>query len=248
LVGGVVLLVLFLSGCSLKPQVPPPVVAEELLLAALEEQQQQFSSLRGMAKIEISTAGDTSRTSQLILAAKPDRFRAEVLQILGPPLLSLAIDGTDMAVSIPSRRQFYQGPASSENLRRFTRVPLEIDELVHLLLHQVPLINYRQIRSEPGPKLILDDADGYHQHLEFDSQLRLIGATYLDSWRRPWLIVKYSDFDLAGNGFPHRLEVSMPQLEVNARVVLSELEVNPLLAENKFRLSVPAGVPVQPLP
>jgi outer membrane lipoprotein-sorting protein len=242
------LLVLVLPGCSLKPPVPLPVVAEGLLLAALSDQQQQFSSLRGMAKIDITTADETLRSSQLILATKPDRFRVEVLPMFGPPLLSMAIDGTEMAVSIPSRREFYRGPASAENLRRFTHVPLAADLLVQLLLHQVPLINYQQSRSEPGPKLVLDDNGDHQQFLEFDHQLRLTGATFLDSWRRPWLRVQYAGFDAGGSGFPHRIEVSLPQLEVTARIELSELEVNPLLAKDKFQLSVPAGLTVQPLP
>jgi len=242
------LLLLVPAGCSLAPPKPRPIVAEALLWQSLAVQQQAFSALRGMAKIRIDNETNSQRSTQVVLAQKPDRFRAEVLSMFGQPLLSVVCNGELLAVSIPSRRQFYQGVPSAENLQRFTRVPLAATDLVQLLLHQVPLIDFRQSHAEPGPILVLERADGVRQRLDFDSDLRLVGASYFDQDNNLWMSVAYADFLAGPEMVPRRVEIALPQQQLDAQVELSELEVNPVLSADKFRLPVPAGSVVQPLP
>jgi len=236
------------AGCSLAPPKPRPLVAESLLWQSLAVQQQAFSALRGMAKIRIDNETGSQHSTQVVLAEKPDRFRAEVLSMFGQPLLSVVCNGELLAVSIPTRRQFYQGVPSAENLQRFTRVPLAATELVQLLLHQVPLIDFRQSHVEPGPGLVLERADGVRQRLEFDSDLRLVGASYFDQDNNLWMSVAYADFLTGPDMVPRRVEIALPQQHLDAQVDLSELEVNPVLSADKFHLPVPAGSVVQPLP
>lgn len=239
---------LALGGCSLTAPVAKPLVSEPLLWQALDRQQQAFSSLRGVAKIRIENFTGPRSSTQVVLAAKPDRFRAEVLSMFGQPLLSVASDGQQLAVSIPSRRQFFQGAPNAENLQRFTRLPLAMTDLVHLLLHQVPLIDTRLSYAEPGPSLVLEGADGLRQRLDFDTALTLVGATYFDRETKPWMTVSYADFTADARKFPQRVEIDLPQAEVAAQLTLSELEINPNLPADKFRLPVPAGSTVQLLP
>jgi len=239
---------LILGGCSLTPPVPKPLIAESLLWQALDRQQQAFSSLRGLAKIRVENFTGPQSSTQVVLVEKPDRFRAEVLSMFGQPLLSVASDGQQLSVSIPSRRQFFQGTPNAENLLRFTRIPLEMTDLVHLLLHQVPQIDAHRSYAEPGPSLVIEGAEGYRQRLDFDHALTLVGATYFDQASRPWMTVRYTDFAADARMFPQRVEIDLPQAEVAAQVTLSELEINPVLSADKFRLSVPAGSTVQLLP
>jgi len=242
---GLALLTLF--GCSVTPPAPLPLVADDVLLQALAEQEQQYTSLRGIAKVGIENNSGALRSTQIVLAEKPDRFRAEILSTFGQPVVSMASDGAIMSVSIPSQRQFYQGVPSAESLARFTGIPLEVRDVVHLLLHQVPLIAYSQIRSEPGPSLILTDLAGSRQRLDFDHLLRLTGASYFDGGEHPWMLVRYTQFK-EEKGFPHQLDLSLPREGVEARVELRELDINLALTDDKFHLLVPEGIPVQPLP
>jgi outer membrane lipoprotein-sorting protein len=240
-------LLLVLAGCSLAPSKPQPQVAEVLLWQALAVQQQEFSSIRGVAKIRIDRETGSQRSTQVVLAEKPDRFRAEVLSMFGLPLLSVASDGELLAVSIPPRHQFYQGPPSAENLQRFTHVPLAARDLVQLLLHQIPLIDYRHSHAEPGPRLVLERADGVQQQLDFAGDLTLVGASYFDQNASPWMTVRYTEFTAGLQKFPRRLEVALPQLPAAFQLELSELEINPVLSADKFSLPVPAGSVVRPL-
>lgn len=241
------LLILLPTGCAVAPRAPAPMVSETLLDQALEAQQRQFSSLRGMADVRIEDFSGSRRSTQLILAEKPDRFRAEVLSMFGQPWLSMASDGTTLGVSLPSRRQFFQGDPSAENLQRFIRLPLEVRDLVHLLLHEVPMIDARQRRSIAGPRLVLTGPGG-EQHLEFDGRLRLVAATYLDQASEPWMRVRYAAFSPGHEDFPLRIEIELPGSSTRVEVELSELEINPVLDDALFRLTVPAGSDVKPLP
>lgn len=241
------LVVMLPTGCAVAPRTPAPEVAETLLIQALETQQRQFSSLRGMARVRIEDFSGSRRSTQLVLVEKPDRFRAEVLSMFGQPLLSIASDGATLGVSLPSRRQYYQGAPSAENLQRFIRLPLVVGDLVHLLLHEVPMIDARQRSSTVGPGLVFTASSGEQQRLEFDSRLRLVAATYLDQAANPWMLVRYSAFDSTHSDFPHRIEIELPRSASKVEVEFSELEINPVLADELFRLPVPAGSDVLPL-
>lgn len=240
-------LLVLLAGCA-APQVKSlPQLPRETLQAALQQQQQQFTGVSAMAKVQIDNRGETLASDQALLVALPDRLRSETLSMFGQPLLSLASEAGELEVFIPSRQQFLRGEASAANLLRYARLPLTVDELVRLLLHRVPLLVASEVVAKPGPVLELSGDRGFRQILYFDEQTRLVGADYFDSRGELWLQLGYADF-AAQNGFPTRMELTLPQDRISASVRLSDIEVNPVIADNKFRLKVPEGISPQPFP
>jgi len=238
------------TGCAVsRPPLPVPRATLDELESSLRESGARFRSLKGLARVAV-TSGDRSFSgSQVLLAEKPDRIRSEALALFGQPWLILAANGELLQVFVPGEQRFYRGAATPENLQRFTRLPLRIEDLVHLLLYQVPVLEGRAELLPPDQGLLLQmvDAQGFRQELGFDTRLRLISSRYLDADGRLWLAVSYGDFRDDWGGFPEAVELQMPGDQLTAEVHFRDLELNTQIAAEKFMLKPPAGVPITPL-
>lgn len=230
------------------PATAPAQVDVEDLLQRIRFEASQFQSLRGLAKVKVQSPQRSFSASQVLLANKPDRLRAETLSLFGSPVVLLASDGKQFQVLVPGQRRFYQGPASDRNLQRFAHLPMRLVDLVHLLLYQVPLLPdvMRMEASSPGPKLLLSGPNGQEQELQFDSRLQLLRCRLLRGGRT-WLDVEYSDFS-AEDQFPRQMSLQLPLQDVNLTVDFQNLEINPQLDSQRFVLSQPDGVQLIELP
>jgi len=241
---------LLVTGCALvRPPQPLPDVSIEELQGHLLDLSQRFRSLKGLARVAVATGERNLSGSQVLLAEKPDRIRSEALALFGQPWLILAADGKTLQVFVPGEGRFYSGAASPENLQRFTRLPLRIEDLVHLLLYQVPLLpgEVRLQATESGPQLLLTDAQGDRQLLDFDRDLQLVASRYFDPQGGLWLEVAYRGFLADQQGFPGELELRMPGYELTAKVSFREVELNAAIPAEKFSLQPPAGIDITPL-
>lgn len=250
---GVLAALLFFSGCApaaRPPTPPPPPGMERVLLEKLRENAGTVRSLRGIAKVRVTSGGKSVSGNQVLFAREPDRFRAEVLSPFGQPLLLAATDGSELTVLVPGEGRVYRGEASYRNLQRFTRLPLELRDLVSLLLYEVPLLPEGEaaVTADPeGYRLTLAGAGGMRQELLFDPRLRLIRSAW---FRGGDLLVQadYGDFSETGPVFPRALSLRVPPEESEATLTFSELDLNPEIPEARFTLEAPAGYSVEPLP
>jgi len=246
-------LLILCAGCAARPVAPLPLPPdlETELVARLEQNADAFRSLEGVAKVRVVSGGKTVSGTQVLFAEKPDHLRAEVLTPFGSPLLMLATDGTALTAMVPGENRFYRGEATSSSLMRFTRMPLKLEDLVHILLYQVPVIGHdrRSLEVEDGEvyRLTLVDGDGRRQELRFDAELNLVEAAYF--WRDELqLQVNYDRFDPGAPPFPRTAALEMPAMKVNASVAFSEVETNVAIPRERFLLTAPPGVEILPLP
>jgi len=245
-----VAVLLLVTGCAqIRPLRPLPEVSVEELQGRLLEMSQRFRSLKGLARVAVTTGERNLTGTQVLLAEKPDRIRSEALALFGQPWLVLAANGKTLQVFVPGEGRFYSGAASPENLQRFTRLPLRIEDLVHLLLYQVPLLpgEARLQTTESGPQLQLADAQGDRQELSFDRELQLVSSRYFDPRGDLWLEIEYRGFLADQQGFPVELELRMPGYELTAKVSFREVELNAAIPAEKFSLQPPAGIDITPL-
>jgi hypothetical protein len=250
------LLLLILAACVPRPPVPAvpavaPPVSEEILLESLAQNARAFQSLQGLAKVRINAGGRSLSGTQVLLAEKPDRFRAETLSPFGQPLLLMATDGRELDVMIPSEGRFYRGEASPENVQRFTRLPLRLPDLVHLLLYEVPVIGHGERTLAAGEEgdylLTLFGESGRLQKLRFDAALRLVESAY---FRDDVLQLRVSYDKLQGDlhYFPRSVFLEMPALNAEGSLAFSDVRTNVAIPPERFTLSPSPGMEILPIP
>jgi hypothetical protein len=233
------------------PSELPPTVSAALLLERLADSATAFASLEGLAKVRISTEARSQSISEVLFAEKPDRLRLETLSPFGQPLLVMATDGRLLEVLVPGEGKLYRDEVSLERLQRLTRLPLQLTDLVHLLLYQVPVIGHERqavaAAADGGTLLTLYASGERRQELRFDRLLRLTDAAYFQG-EELLLRVGYSQFTGETRPFPMTASLAMPAAKTEATVSFSEVRTNVAIPPERFRLIPLRGVEVLPFP
>jgi len=245
-------LLMMIAGCAKVPPPPAEVAAPrtegENLLAMWLERGEALHSLEGLATVKVKTPQGSLSGTQVVIAARPDRLRAETLGPFGIPLLSLAADGRQLTVLLPGDNLYYAGAASTENLARFTRMPIPPTALVDILLWQPPLVAFEELatfRTASGGWRLLLVSGPQRQELSFDAAARLEQVRYYsgDSLQ---LSVAYAGF--ADNSpLPRRIFLEQPPYALEASLEFREQSVNQPSPPGRFSLQPPPGVGIIPL-
>ncbi len=250
--GCCLILLLFLSACAgmRTPPSPRVPVGSEVLLERLQTLAVAFDSLRGEAKVRIETEGKSFSGTQVLLAQKPDLLRAETLNPFGTPVLVVTANPEQINVLVPGEGRFLRGESSFRNIQRFTRLPLQLSDLVHLLLYQVPVVPFTAARVDAGEngghRLLLEGEGGVLQELDFDRQLRLVRAIYFEAGERV-LDVAYDRFTADAPPFPRSLQLEIPGQRSAASLSFSAVDLNRPISADLFSLLPPAGYSTEPL-
>lgn len=247
----ILFLLVVLTGC-IRPSEPvwTEVPTAEQLLIKLASESNRYVSLDGTASVSLTTGEKYFSSEQFLLLQKPNRLRADVLTGFGQLILQMTSDGEILSVflntTVPGR--FLRGPASYENIFRFVRIPLAVEDLLPLLLYDPPLIAHQYRRVETASKtltLILSAGDD-RQELLFDRQLQLIGCRYFRDGEK-YLSVDYQKFSNE-NEFPYTIKIAMPLEQTQVKVKFSELKVNESIDITQFQLTKPVNIPMEALP
>ena len=250
---GLPLLFFFISGCArpLPPELPLPSKSESQLRADLDAVTNRYHSLQSSARIEVITGSESFAASQVLFVQRPAQLRSEIL--FGPfatPVMSLSADQDQLSVYQPLKGTFAQGSASVANIARYTRLPLRVEDLVGMILVAPPRFPFEQssvTRVTTGDRLVLIATGGVEQRFTFDAAGNLLQAAYLLG-ERLQLQADYSGFDARAEGFPQKLQVSMPERQVVATMTFSDSVINVPIPAQNFMIKIPAGMKVQSLP
>lgn len=252
LAGWTLLLVLLwsMAGCATLPAYQSGVSVEEdvgrSLLHDWLATSRRHDTLQGIAKVRVETAGRNVSGTQVLLVERPDRLRAETLSPFGTPLLVMAADGVDLGVWLPGENLYYGGPATPENLSRFTRLPLHVADLVDILLARPPVIAHHQLTTfllPAGGWRIELVAGSRSQHLLFDGNRRLREVRYLRGEDLQMHLV-YADIGPEPQALPRRIDLEVPGQGVRASLSFTELSTDRPPQPGTFKLAVPAGAAV----
>ena len=204
------------------------------------------TSVQGLAKVKVHTPEKSLNGTQVILAEKPNRLRAETLSPFGSPLLLLAADGKKLGVSLPSRNIFYTGEATAANLGRFVRIPLRLTDLISVLLYQPPMmtvLSEEAFALQEGGWLLVRYSALRRQELIFNHARQLVEVSYYDG-DKLFLKINYGKFPEEGGHFPHLFGIELPEAEITASLRFSDLETNGSLRSGIFQLTPPKGATV----
>lgn len=248
-VAGAAALIVLVSGCATqRAPVPPasstgPVPEAAVLLRAMETRRESLHSLRVLARCVFRSPDESRRAKQLILAARPDRLRLEVLSPFGAVFVLTASHGT-LAAFAPNESTVYRGTASGPNLARYASVDLPVSTAIDLMLGTPPM------RS--GALSVVSRDAGYTKLWQVDGddvRVAWFGAAldpvqYEEQDTEGHVLVRatfgaYAEID--GVRLPTQLSVEVPPSQRGVDLEFREPEVNPSLADALFALETPPG-------
>lgn len=130
-------LALALGGCATvalppEPRLPAPAWEAEKLIESLQQRDRQLRTVRALAQVDYSGPEGKHGFQEAVVIQRPDHLRLETLTFLGAILIVTANE-REVAGLHPREGVFVRGPSTKDNLRRYTQIPLELEEITTLL-------------------------------------------------------------------------------------------------------------------
>src|SRR6478609_5661235 len=97
-------------------------------------------AVQGEATLDYFGSGMRVRGKLLYLVAAPSQLRLDVYSPFGATISTLTTDGGRFSLFDLQHKTFFEGPATTCNVERFTRVPVPPMALVELLRGQAPVL------------------------------------------------------------------------------------------------------------
>ena len=227
-----------LAACSTTK--PPPIVPETLpderrpiddLLQTLARRDQQFKSLRSLASISYTGPDARQSFQEVVVVKRPDRLRLETLYPLGVLMIVTAAP-PDLNVYHTREGVFYRG--KSDDLWRFTRIPLNVAETASLLMGQPP--GTKGEWRHDGPAIVRDAGGGWKETVTFQQGEALpIRWQLLNPGGVVELVAEFGNYTQTGAGpFPTRIALENPTQKRRIEITYKDPEVNADLPSTLF--------------
>jgi len=246
------LLALLLAGCPRRIDFGTygPLSDPLFVLGVLQDRYEQVRGLVGEGKLSVDSPDVKGTLRMAVELAEPGSIYLETVDLLGTPRGTFATDGTRFAFYRPDQNVFFEGPATAELLGRFLPVAMPPDELVQVMLGQIPLLlNAEESRMEvddtAGTYVIFLREGAVRQRVEVSTRdLRLISV---QTRGRPAVDASFDDHEelLPGLPFPTSVHLRVPRSDVRLRY--TDVRLNPVSRPETFVLQPPPGARVEHL-
>jgi hypothetical protein len=240
---------LALAACAPRQAVPPseqapaPLPRESDLVDSLAARRDAIHGLRSLARTKYTTASESRGARQLIIAARPDRLRLEILSPFGVAFVLTSVGGSLTAYD-RDEATFYRGTATPENLSRYTQVGLPVAVAVDLLLGTPPFAESGSglVSWEDGQVKLWQEV-GRRVHVTwFTETLEPARYEQRDDSGNVLLRASFGDFaDVRSVRVPTRLGLDFPGSQQRIEIAFREPELNPPLPDSIFALATPSG-------
>lgn len=241
-----------LSGCAVgkKPSgeqelLQPPIVADPL--RSLQQRAERFQGLRALMRLQYRDPKETHSSREAIVVARPDRLRVEVLSLFGSVFL-LATDKGRLLAYVPEERTVYLGAASAENLWRYTRLWIPVEDLVDLLLATPGYQRAQLAHCPPGDAAgaclsyptHTGEATVWLDRAALPLRVEHMGADGTLLWT-----ARYESFETHSTvPVVKQLAVESPAFGRKITLQFHDVEINPELEGDEFTLHYPAETQV----
>jgi len=217
-------------------------------VSAWAEAAEQRRGLRGRARLAVdgSDGAVHVRGNQILAIERPARLRVEIQGFLDQTVAVLVTDGLRFELFRASDHAYETGEVYPGLLWEQAGIALTPEEAVELLLGApAPGAGLRPAGALSdglgGVQVDLADASGQvRRRAGFDVEQRLrwveaFGADGLRVWR-----AEFDDYSqVNGAAFAHALSLEVEQGETRAEITLRDVELNPALSPDIFRLRAP---------
>ncbi len=214
---------LLLGGCAARGARGLRAVTAAELLDGLAARRTAVTSLRARARLRSGLSGLWTR--EALLVRRPDAVRIDVLSPFGLAL-AVGVQGALLWAYPPREATRYEGVASAANLTRFLGAPIEVPDVVDLLLGVPPA------RLPVGPPALSATREG-----EYRLTLPLAAGAQTIWFAGDTLAVRRAEetrdgavaltvaFDDYRDGFPHLVDVGAGS-GTGARLAYEAVEPN----------------------
>jgi outer membrane lipoprotein-sorting protein len=231
----------------------------------VRENQDNILSLEGDSKLRVESPQGSGTLSMFVSVTRPSMLHLETFDFFNRPVASLVSDGKGFGLYQTETNTYYQGPASPENVSRFLPVVLPNQELVAIMLGQVPLIPPERMT------LALDRKEGVyvltlysgpatqvlHVHTKYlrvmKSQVRGVPGYDLgfDDFQEKGALIFPGKVELVAEQAKTQLQLRYQQISLNGRPDLTLYELLPpegakVVEVDERGRELPAGAPSQP--
>lgn len=245
-------LVLGLGGCTTvapprAPKLPAPQWQSSQLIDSLAQRRDQFHSLRALAQVDYAGPEGKHGFQEAVVVQRPDRLRLETLTMLGAILIVTAND-KEIVGYHPREGVFVRGPATKDNLQRYTQIPLELEEIT-LLLMGLPPVESSAPWQQEGNALIFSPNGRARDVVVFDHQ-----QPVPSEWRRVndsgevELTARFSDYVPSPAGlFPTQIVFQSTTQKKKLEIRYKEPELNATVQSDLFDQQKPAHAQEVPI-
>jgi outer membrane lipoprotein-sorting protein len=217
----IVLVALSAAGCGLQPETSTRGSADATQVGlALAQRDKMINSLQTAAIMEYTGAGQHLKVRERIVVRRPASVRVEVMSPIGVALV-LAADGGQVAIFDPGKNTLMQGPATTEALDRYARIPMTPQDAVRMLMSLTPdtaMLAFAPDQygrtADNAYYLLYREPNGVTDYLTFDANDNLASLRQTLANGRESYEVHYSDYRASGPGgaimFPYEVAASFP--------------------------------------
>jgi len=214
----------------------------------VKKRDEAVRSMRGLMSLLVKSGKRKYHLEEAFQIEKPAKIRIETLGLFGQPVFFLSSDGITLSLFLPDKKRLYIGASSANNISHAFPISLELHEIVDLLTGKIPLIDSRSARASYDQKeglMIIDltpQQDVFQKQrlwidIQKDSVVR--GELRNGEGHLTWRIIFDRFQELQGILTPTLIRIETAEGPTMASIELEELEMNPALRKDSFRLAVP---------
>jgi len=227
-------------------QLPADDPRPAALLAQWEAEVASRSALRGRARLAVDSEAGRLRGRQIVVLERPAKLRVEVLGLMNQTAAVIATDGDRFEIFRVGDRSYDTGRVHPDLLWREARLALAPAEAVAVLLGApapgAGLTAANAVRTpEDWIEIDLLDGDGQRrQQASFDAADRLRSfAVFADDGSSRWRAAFDAYAQVGASQLPHSIVLDVAEGGTHAEIELSDLELNPALPADIFRIRAP---------
>lgn len=237
--------------------VPPQAITSDAIMQTFDLRWQSVEDLRALARVSVSSAKGRYSARETFMWRRPAVLRLETLNVFGQSSMVFVADPEGASIYYPHEGVFFQGPSTATNLARFIGLPLDVEDVAHLLTgyikpgprHPWAWTHYQQDQSEHLLRFLREEGDLVQDVWLEPARLLPTRIVRYNSEGVPAVDVLYADYRPVTETFPFpfSLTISLPLAGTELRLQFTAVDLNPALPPAMFRLSPPEGTQVVPL-
>jgi uncharacterized protein DUF4292 len=244
--------VLGLTGCATvapppETKAPAPQFEPGKLLESVTQREQQLRAMRALAQVDYAGPEGKHGFQEAVLVQRPDRLRLETLTFLGAILIVTA-NNKEIVGYHPREGVFVRGARTKDNLRRYTQMPLELEEITTLLIG-LPPVDISAPSKQEGNVLVFSHNGRKRDVLTFES-----AEPAPTKWERfnaeekVELTAVFSDYASTAHGlFPMRIVFEAVLQKRKVEIRYQQPELNGALPAELFSQQKPANAREVPI-
>ena len=245
--GFALILALEIAGCATvapppEAKLPAPHWEASQLIESLEQRRELFRSVRALAQVDYAGPDGKHSFQEAVIVQRPDQLRLETLSFLGAIAIVTA-NKKEVIGYHPRDGVFVRGSPSKDNLRRYTQIPLDLEEITMLLVG-LPPVDPKAQPTQEGTALVFSVDGRKRDVVDFESQQPVPTRWQrFNASGRVELSAEFADYISSPAGlFPTRVVFQANLQNKKVQIHYQQPELNTAIAPELFSQQIPANV------